>query len=248
VKVAHATRRSLIAAAIACAALCGAVAPGVVGQPEVRAAEPSLSFSGRTWTIKTSSSPVGPGPNVFAQSNAFVDSSGYLRLRISKVNRRWTSGEVVLQQSLGYGTYEWELGSNVANLDPWAVLGLFTWNNDDASYFHREIDFEAARWGNSRDRTNAQWVVQPWDVTGNLRRFTIGSTVPTIVRFTWSASRVDFATVVGGNVVESWSYTGSYVPPAGGENARMNLWLFNGRAPKAAVEVIIRRFTFTPPT
>ena len=239
--------RVLIATVVAGAALCAAVLPGVPGGASVEAAEPSLSFSGRTWTIKTSTGLVGPGPNVFAQSNAFVDSSGYLHLRISKLNRRWTAGEVVLQQSLGYGTYEWELGTNVANLDPWAVLGLFTWNNDDASYFHREIDFEAARWGNSRDRTNAQWVVQPWDVSGNLRRFTIGTAVPSVVRFTWSATRVDFATLVGGNVVESWSYTGSYVPPAGGENTRMNLWLYKGRAPKAAVEVIIRRFTFTPP-
>ena len=210
------------------------------------AAVPTVTFSGRTWTVKTSSSAVGPGPNVFSEANAVVDSSGYLRLRISKSGRRWTCGEVVLQESLGYGTYEWELGSNVASLDPFAVLGLFTWNNDDASYFHREIDFEAARWGNSRDRTNAQWVVQPWDVSGNLRRFTIGSSVPTVIRFTWSASRVDFATLVGGSVVESWSYTGSYVPPAGGENPRMNLWLYKGRAPKAAVEVIIRSFTFTP--
>ena len=211
------------------------------------AAVPTVTFSGRTWTVKTSSSAVGPGPNVFSEANAVVDSSGYLRLRISKSGRRWTCGEVVLQESLGYGTYEWELGSNVASLDPFAVLGLFTWNNDDASYFHREIDFEAARWGNSRDRTNAQWVVQPWDVTGNLRRFTIGTAVPTVVRITWSASMVDFATLVDGAVVESWSYTGSYVPPAGGENTRMNLWLYKGRAPKAAVEVIIRQFTFTPP-
>lgn len=238
----------LASLAVAFAAVPGAAEgrrPGSI--VDTAAVPPTLQFSGRTWTVKTSTGAVGPGPNVFGSANAWVDGSGYLHLRIDKSGRRWTCGEVVLQDSLGYGTYEWELGSNVSTLDPMAVLGLFTWNNDDASYAHREIDFEASRWGNSRDRTNAQWVVQPWDVTGNLRRFTIGSSVPTVVRFTWTSSRVDFATLVGGVVVESWSYTGSSVPPAGGENARMNLWLYNGRAPKAPVEVVIRRFSFTPP-
>ncbi|MFZ9628546.1 MAG: glycoside hydrolase family 16 protein [Ilumatobacteraceae bacterium] len=232
---------------VVAAFVAGALAlAGMVSAPGgALAAEPSLTFSGRTWTIKTSTGLVGPGPNLFDQSNAFVDGSGYLHLRIAKLNRRWTCGEVVLQQSLGYGTYEWVLGSDVSNLDPSAVLGIFTWNNNDASYAHREIDFEASRWGNARDKTNAQWVVQPWDISGNLQRFTIGSTVPTVVRFTWTSTRVDFATLVGGNVVNSWTYTGASLPPAGGENARMNLWLYQGRAPKAPVEIVIRSFTFT---
>ncbi|MGA0895642.1 MAG: hypothetical protein ACO3S5_13560, partial [Ilumatobacteraceae bacterium] len=41
------------------------------------AAVPTVTFSGRTWTVKTSSSAVGPGPNVFSEANAVVDSSGY---------------------------------------------------------------------------------------------------------------------------------------------------------------------------
>lgn len=73
--------RVSIASVVACAALCAAVVPGVPGGVAVGAAEPSLAFSGRTWTITTSTGLVGPGPNVFAQSNAFVDSSGYLHLR-----------------------------------------------------------------------------------------------------------------------------------------------------------------------
>jgi hypothetical protein len=38
------------------------------------------------------------------------------------------------------------------------------------------------------------------------------------------------------------------IPVAGGENARMNLWLFNGRAPtnRSEVEVIVNRFEFVP--
>lgn len=37
----------------------------------------------------------------------------------------------------------------------------------------REIDFELARWGNEGDTNAGQWVVQPWTVPGNLKRFNI---------------------------------------------------------------------------
>jgi len=38
------------------------------------------------------------------------------------------------------------------------------------------------------------------------------------------------------------------VPPAGGENVRMNLWLFQGKTPqnRSSAEVIINRFEFAP--
>jgi hypothetical protein len=154
---------------------------------------------------------------------------------------------VVLNASLGYGTYEWELGSDAANFDPNVVLGLFTWN-DAPDYNHREIDFESSRWGRASDPTNAQWVVQPYSTAGNLTRWTLGSTVPTVVRFTWAASSVLFQTVVGGNVANAWNYTGGDVPLPGGENARMNLWLYQRKAPKNGrpSEVILNSFTFRP--
>ena len=34
------------------------------------------------------------------------------------------------------------------------------------------------------------------------------------------------------------------IPPTGGENPRINLWLFRGRAPKAPLEIIIRAVDF----
>jgi hypothetical protein len=36
------------------------------------------------------------------------------------------------------------------------------------------------------------------------------------------------------------------VPPTGGENVRMNLWLFQGKAPAGSVEIIIDKFEFVP--
>ena len=48
----------------------------------------TVSFAGRTWTVKTSTSAVGPGPNLFNAANVSVDNSGYLHLKITKQNRK----------------------------------------------------------------------------------------------------------------------------------------------------------------
>jgi len=240
-------RKAAALAALSAGALTAIGTTSGVSAAVAPAAAQTVTFSGRSWTVKTSSGAVGPGPNIFAASNVVVDSAGKLRLKITKKSGKWTCAEVILNASPGYGTYEWTLGSNVSNLDAQAVLGLFTWN-DAPDYNHREIDFEASRWGRANDPTNAQWVVQPWDTAGNLTRFTIGSTVPTKVRFTWSPTSIVFQTVVGSSVVNQRIYTGADIPVAGGENARMNLWLYQGKAPRrgAAVEVILNNFTYTP--
>ena len=211
------------------------------------AAKPSdgprtITWSGQTWTVKDSgSSIVGPGPNPFSSStsNVWVDALGRLHLRITKTKAGWVSAEVVSTRSLGYGSYRWTLASPVGALDANAVLGLFTWN-DDPAYHHREIDVEVSRWGNALDPTNAQFVVQPYDNPGNLRRFTVADATPTTHTFDWRPGAVDFASTC----TDPWSFTGPGVPVAGGEQARMNLWLFQGRAPLDGqpVEVVFERF------
>jgi hypothetical protein len=206
----------------------------------------TLSFSGYTWTIKTSTRRVGPGPNYFSKKNAWVDGFGQLHLAITKSRRHWTVGEVVNTRSLGYGTYTWVLGSRVDNLDPNMVLGLFTYDSVDPSFNNREIDIEASRWGNASDPTNAQFVVQPYTTVGNVMRITQGPSVPTTLSFTWTATRLSFS--APGASPASWTYTGSDNPPLGAALADMNLWLDRGHAPMfgAGAEVIVQSFTFTP--
>jgi hypothetical protein len=59
---------------------------------------------------------------------------------------------------------------------------------------------------------------------------------------------VTFQSTNAGGLIASHA-DNSGIPEAGGENARMNLWLFQGRAPsnKKEVEVIVGRFEFTAP-
>lgn len=159
-----------------------------------------------------------------------------------------------MQGTVGYGTYRFYLSSPVDALDRNAVLGLFTWH-DDPEFDHREVDVEFARWGGAADPTNAQYAVQPWDDPGHRLRFTQpGGNPASVHSFRWSAAAVAFESAAGlvppaapSDVIARWTYAGP-VPQPGGENPRMNLWLFRGRAPSNGreVEAVVERVEFVP--
>ena len=135
-----------------------------------------LQFGGRTWGVKESAVPVGPGGNRFsaAPSDVWVDQDG-LHLTISSDGFNWFSTEVVLSENLGYGTYLFQTDSRVDELNANATFGAFTWDpygDDDRipEFPNREIDFEDSRWGIPGRATNSQFVVQPYHVSGNLER------------------------------------------------------------------------------
>jgi hypothetical protein len=210
----------------------------------------TVEWSGFTWEVKSYSRKIGPGPNFFSASNVSVDrATDDLRLRISRSGKKWTAAEVIARASLGYGTYTWTMKS-APDVDPNIVIGMFTWN-DDPAYAHREIDVEFARWGNAADPTNGQYVVQPWDAPDHDHRWTQPTGLAgTVHSFTWSPGRVDFRSQrADGAELASYSYSGSDDPIPGGENPRINHWLFRGSAPTDGqpVEIVFDSFTHTEP-
>lgn len=233
--------------ALGAAALAGpAFAAGKPAPPP----QNTVAWSGGTWTVKTSTSPVGPGPNYFAKANVSVDASHFLHLKIQKdSSNHWTTAEVVSPTSYGYGTYTFTVATPLDQFDPNVVLGLFTWS-DRAQYAHRELDIEVARWGNAADPTNAQFVVQPYDKANHLVRFATTGATRTIQQFVWRAGKVVFTSrdAATGAVIATSTYTGSDVPKPGDERVRLNLWLFNGAAPTNGLptEVVVESFAFAP--
>ncbi len=220
-----------------------ALAAGKPGYPD------KVTWNGVAWQVKTSNAAVGPGPNIFSKANVSVDSAG-LHLRIARdASGRWTTSEVIAPTSLGYGTYTFTVATRLDQLDPNVVLGLFTWS-DKAPYAHREIDYEAARWGSATDPTNSQFVVQPYDKLNHLVRFTAPAVARTIQQFTWRAGSVSFVSkrLDTNAEVYSYTYTGADVPRPGDERVHLNLWLFGGAAPtnNLPVEVIVESFAFVP--
>jgi hypothetical protein len=215
-----------------------------------------IDFSGHRWVVKTSAAPVGPGPNRFSASagSVAVDAAGRLHLAIRRRNGHWRCAEVISEESFGYGTYRFYLGSPVDGLDPSIVLGLFTWSDDPAEN-HREIDAEFTR-GPQPDGRDAQYVIQPYDVPGNLFRFSIPPGVPQSVHsFDWQPGQVSFRSVAGtdpnttnpADLLQTHDFTAG-IPEPGGETVHLNLWLWNGQRPtnRMPAEVVVSRFEFVP--
>jgi Glycosyl hydrolases family 16 len=216
------------------------------------AAARTIRFAGLIWNVKASGGALwGPGPNNFSDSenNVWVDEQGRLHLAVTHDDGVWKCAEVIAQNSFGHGTYRFTIDTPLDGLDPNVVLGLFTWN-DNPAYNHREIDIEFSRWGNAEDFTNTQYVVQPYTGNGNLLRWTMqpgyGATSHS---FRWTKNSVAFLSSANGNTVKQWNYTRrAGIPRPGGENPRINLWLFRGEPPlnQQPVEVIVSGFQFLP--
>ena len=217
----------------------------------VRRAGRTISFAGHAWRVKFSPIPVGPGPNHFSDDarDVWVDGDGYLHLRIGNRGGAWYTTEVVCADTLEYGTYTLTLGTPVASLDRNAVLGFFTWDSAAPQVNYRELDIEISRWG-SASADNAQYVVQPSTVEGNLHRFDIsGAGTDSTHSIDWRADQVTFSSAEAhGSPLQSWTYANpAGIPPTGAGNLHINLWLNGGQPPSDDhdVEVVVKGFAFT---
>jgi hypothetical protein len=200
--------------------------------------------------VKSSETPVGPGPNHFSDdpSDVSVDAQGYLHMHISNRGGVWRSTEVICTDTLQYGTYSLTIESPITALDKNVVFGFFTWDTEAPQYAYRELDVEISMWGNDGAQ-NAQYAVQPWAVEGNRHRFDLGGTgAGSTHRIDWRPGRVQFSSIdAQGTPLQSWTYANTaYVPPAGAGNAHINLWLYKGQAPSDGreVEVVLKSFSF----
>jgi hypothetical protein len=254
--MATSSRARFAASAAAVLALAGGFGAGAAarseeGRPRV------VRFAGQEWTVKASrGEAVGPGPNHFSDSrrSVWVDARGRLHLRLARRRGRWWAAEVVSRASFGHGTYRFVLDTPVDALPPSVVLGLFTWD-DDPAFTHREIDVEFSRWNEPANAANAQYAVQPYERTGNLHRFAVPPTAPSTHEFAWGPEAIRFRSLagppaepsVGADVLGEWSWAGA-ASPAGAEQARINLWLYQGVPPPDGrpVEVIVADFAFVP--
>src|SRR5262249_36789842 len=125
-----------------------------------------LDFSGYEWQVRqTTASPAGTR-NRYDRQNAWVDTNGFLHLRIAMNSAGWTSAEVGLSRSLGYGSYRFVL-SDVSHLEPSMVLSIST---AEVGGVYQEMDIETSRWGEMSGQ-NAQFVIQPYYVPANVVRF-----------------------------------------------------------------------------
>ena len=212
-----------------------------------------INFSGYTWRVKHCIRyAVGPGPNYWSSSarNVKLDESGNLHLKIIENKGIWYSSEVWLDQTLGYGTYEFTVNLPERPLNKNVVLGLFNYLND-----RKEFDIEVTRWGKNSP-TNVQFVVQPSERDKNMKRFPLDKTGGTkkVFSYTWGRNEIIFRFEDCRNescservLREEWRYRGESLP-RGDLKPHINLWLVDGESPTDGEEVGVKveNFTFSP--
>jgi hypothetical protein len=224
------------------AAVAVAEGPSLAPQPAA-----TVLFSGYEWIVRRAPGNPAGSRNLYDPANAWVDKNGFLHLRIAKTPAGWSSAEVDLSRSLGYGSYRFVV-RDISQMESAAVLTISTW--DDSSP-NREMDLEISRWGESGGK-NAQYVVQPYYVPANVVRFLAPGGVLTHM-FDWEPGRVSFRTVrgaatgAGAELVAAHAFT-SGVPTPNTEAIRLNLFVFEDRRVglQNGVEVIFEKFEYLP--
>ena len=223
------------------------IAVATVDQSRLAAPQPkTLQFSGYEWRIRQAIGNAGGSVNVYDPSNAWTDKEGFLHLRIAGKPDHWTSAEVSLTRSLGYGSYRY-IVRDVSQLEPAVTLSMSTWDDTGPP---REMNIEISRWGEPIGK-NAQYVIQPYYVPANTVRFEAPSGTLTY-RLWWEPGRALFKTLRGSSSAESdvvaqHLFT-SGIPSPGNETVQINLYVFgNKRNPlQHESEVIIEKFEYLP--
>jgi len=207
----------------------------------------TLSFCGYEWQIRQDPNSPANSRNLYRAENARLDARGYLHLQIAQSPTGWTSSELHLARSLGYGSYRFVV-SDVSKLEPSAAFNIGTW---DGGGVNQEMNIEISRWGEATGK-NAQYVVQPYYVAANVVRFLAPSGRLTI-SFDWAPGRVSFRTVRGSastgkaDAVAEHVFT-SGVPSPGNESVTLHLYEFYNRRVRLqhGAEVIIEKFEYLP--
>lgn len=199
----------------------------------------------------------GPGPNPWSASNVWVDSKGYLHLKVSQKDGKWSCAEIWTTEPLGFGTYECHTVGRVDKLDQNLIFSMFSYAGPDGV---NEIDIEYAKWGKAEEKS-CWWTVYPNDATkkDTSQGYAIDLKSPKLTsRYTWTPTNVDYA-ILGGfeplgskkNLIDAWNFAPSDPQaqvPQSKEPLHFNLWLFKGNPPTDGkpVEIVVRDFKFVP--
>jgi hypothetical protein len=209
-----------------------------------------LHFSGYDWTVRTAGSDRGGEPNFYDPENAWVDEKGYLHLRMDLRNGRWSCVEVVLNRSLGYGSYRFVIQDS-SHLGSSPVVGMYTLDDAAPDDTRNELDIELSRWA-TPNRLNAQYVVQPYYVPENVARFTVPAGEVTHI-FRWEPGIASFRSIRGSaNTPEAKSISehvfNSGVPTPAAEKVHIDLYEFHHSRStlQRPAEVVIEKFEYLP--
>jgi hypothetical protein len=85
----------------------------------------NVVFSGYEWKIRETPNNPANSRNDYGAANSWTDRNGFLHLRIAGRPGHWTSSEVSLGRSLGYGSYRIVV-RGLSEIEPAAVFTMLT--------------------------------------------------------------------------------------------------------------------------
>lgn len=205
-----------------------------------------ITFAGREWYVKSGYG--GPGPNYRSDSNqnVWVDTNGWLHLRIRYSGGIWYCSEVNTTDITCYGIHRFYVIGRLDSLDRNVVFATFIYSNDTT-----EVDIEVSTWGDAFI-DNLWYVIHPSSHPGNVESFLMQlSGTYTTHYFNWRLDSIRFKSIHGhyeeppnsSFLIHQWLYTGSDIPLQD-ENLKIhiNLWLYQGIPPSNGedVEIIVK--------
>jgi hypothetical protein len=209
-----------------------------------------LHFSGYDWMVRAAASDRGGEINSYDPANAWVDQKGHLHLQMAERDGRWSCANVRLTRSLGYGTYRFVVQDS-ADLQPSAVLGIYTLDEGKPDETRSEMNIELSRWGDPAKK-NAQYVVQPYYVPENVSRFMVPAGVLTHT-LRWQPGVASFKTTRGPVVERGSKSIGEHVftsgvPTPAAETVHFELYEFHHtkKISQRPAEVVIEKFEYLP--
>ncbi len=146
------------------------------------------------------------------------------------------------------------------------TLGLFLYDDcsaDAEAAHYRELDFEFSRWNSASD-PGAQYVVQPYTVPANIRKYALnrtGATQTVTLVMDWNATRIRFATITGqrnltalastpvASIARQWTFSDTtYIPTPGFAKLHLNAWVLTNLSPASATTLryTIRSYQYSP--
>ena len=234
------------------------------------AAAATITWKGQVWDV-TGAEPIGApssGQINGNASNVFVDANGYLHVRISKNGgSTFTGAQLFTQKNLGFGTYQFQIEGDLANMDKGVVLGLFPYGPTAGIGVdgENEIDIEFSKWNDTGSGNNADFTYYPPTGFGTSdyqasfeHNFFVnfeGATLSTS-RIEWTSTTINSTIMTGfqpiGTTANVISPNDFYQPsnpktkiPQVALPLGINLWTY-GSKPTRELDIIIHDFTFVP--
>ncbi len=211
------------------------------------AAAKKLVFGGYQWQVSQHLAAVAGTENNFSPSNVWTDHGGLLHLQISGSPQHWSSAQISLPRSLGYGSYRFVV-RDLSHMEPSAAFTMMILDDTGPS---REMDIEISRWGETAAK-NGQFVIQPYHIPANTVQFQT-PTAPATFMLRWTPRRAAFKAFRG--VTSNWDASAfrehvftSGVPLPGSESVRMSLYVFghNKNPLQHKSEIVVEAFEYLP--